>query len=103
MVAKLQRVPLRKVWPDEAADFTPWLQDNLDALNDAAGLDLSNPAREQTTENFRVDLIAKDAEGNPVVIENQLEASDHDHLGKLITYMAARGAKKAIWITKDPQ
>ena len=53
--------------------------------------------------NFQVDLIAEDEDGDRVIVENQLEATDHDHLGKLITYLTNLEAKAAIWITTDPR
>ena len=64
---------------------------------------MSNPEREQSAGSFNVDLVAEDEAGNPVIIENQLEKSDHNHLGKLITYLTAIGAKTAIWIVADPR
>jgi hypothetical protein len=103
MIGKIERVPLRDIWKHEAYDFTTWLQDNIDILNDALGLSLSNPEREQSAGSFNVDLVAEDEAGNPVIIENQLEKSDHNHLGKLITYLTAIGAKTAIWIVADPR
>lgn len=103
MIGKLKRVPLREVWKHEALDFTKWLQDNIDVLNDVLDLPLSNAEREQSAGSFDVDLVAEDEGGNPVVIENQLGKSDHDHLGKLITYLTAIDAKKAIWIVADPR
>ncbi len=103
MIGKIKRVPLRDIWKHEAYDFTSWLQNNIDVLNDALGLSLSNPEREQTAGSFNVDLVAEDENGNPVIIENQLEKSDHNHLGKLITYLTAIGAKTAIWIVADPR
>ncbi len=103
MIGKIERVPLRDIWKHEAYDFTSWLQDNIDVLNDALGLSLSNPEREQSAGSFNVDLVAEDENGNPVIIENQLEKSDHNHLGKLITYLIAIGAKTAIWIVADPR
>lgn len=103
MVEKLQRVPLREVWKHEALDFTTWLQDNIDVLNDVLDLRLISAEREQSAGTFNVDLIAEDESGNAVIIENQLEKSNHDHLGKLITYLTAIGAKKAIWIVADPR
>ena len=72
-------------------------------LNDAIGVNLSSAERERAAGTFSVDLVAEDEQGNPVVIENQLERSDHDHLGKLITYLTAIGAKVAIWIVADPR
>lgn len=101
MIGKIQRVPLREVWRHEALDFTVWLEDNVDVLNEAIDLTLSNPEREQSAGAFSVDLVAEDDAGNPVIIENQLEKSDHDHLGKLITYLTAIEAKTAIWIVAD--
>ncbi len=103
MIGKIERVPLRDLWKHEAYDFTAWLQDNIDVLNDVLGLSLSNPEREQSAGSFNVDLVAEDEAGNPVIIENQLEKSDHNHLGKLITYLTAIGAKAAIWIVADPR
>jgi len=103
MVGKIERVPLRDIWKHEDYDFTSWLQDNIDVLNDALGLSLSNPESEQSARSFNVDLLAEDETGNPVIIENQLEKSDHNHLGKLITYLTAIGAKTAVWIVEDPR
>lgn len=103
MIGKLQRVSLRTVWPHEALDFTPWLQDNLDVLNEALGLNLDNAEREQAAGSFSVDLVAEDESSRTVIIENQLERSDHDHLGKLVTYLTAFDAVAAIWIVADPR
>lgn len=103
MIGKLQRVPLREVWKDEARDFTPWLQANIDVLNDVLDFTVSNVEREQSAGDFSADLTAEDDSGNTVIIENQLDKSDHDHLGKLITYLTAIEAKSAIWITSDPR
>jgi hypothetical protein len=102
-VGKIQRVPLREVWKHEAHNFTTWLQENLDVVNDALNLSLSNAEREQSAGDFSVDLVAEDESENPVVIENQLEKSNHDHLGKLLTYLVAIGAKSAIWIVSEPR
>jgi len=103
MIGKLQRVNLREVWKHEAYDFTKWLQEHIDILNDVLDLSLSSAESEQSAGTFSVDIVAEDEAGNPVVIENQLEKSDHDHLGKLITYLTSLGAKKAIWIVSDPR
>ena len=103
MIGKLERVALREVWRDEARDFTPWLQENIDVLNEALNLNLSNPEREQSAGSFSVDILAEDDSGDTAVIENQLERSDHDHLGKLITYLTSFGAKTGIWIVSDPR
>ncbi len=103
MIEKIQRVSLRNVWKHESLDFTTWLEENIDVLNDALDLSLSNVLREQDAGDFSVDLVAEDNAGNVVVIENQLDRSNHDHLGKLITYLAALEAKVAIWIVSDPR
>lgn len=103
MIGKIVRVPLRDVWKHEALDFTKWLQENIDVINELININLSNPESEQTAGSFSVDIVAEDESGNPVVIENQLGKSDHDHLGKLITYLTAIGAKTAIWIVADPR
>lgn len=103
MIGKISRVPLRTVWKHEAYDLTQWLQDNIDVLNDVLDLSLSNPEREQSAGTFNIDIVAEDEAGNPVIIENQLEKSDHDHLGKVITYLVAMGAKAAIWIVANPR
>ncbi|NIN67526.1 MAG: DUF4268 domain-containing protein, partial [Anaerolineae bacterium] len=103
MIGKLQRVPLRDVWKHEALDFTKWLEDNPDVLSEAMDVQLSNIEREKSAGTFNVDLVAEDDSGDPVIIENQLAKSDHDHLGKLLTYLAAIEAKAAVWIVADPR
>jgi hypothetical protein len=103
VIGRLQRVPLREVWRHEALDFTTWLQNNHDVLNDVLDISLTNVEREQAAGTFNVDLVGEDESGNPVIIENQLGKSDHDHLGKLITYLTAFDAKVGIWIVGDPR
>lgn len=102
-IARLTAVRLREVWPHEAADFSRWLADNLDYLSEATGLALSLVQREAGVGDFAVDLLLEDNAGNQVVVECQLEKTDHDHLGKLITYMSNVDAKVAIWITSGPR
>lgn len=102
IVGRIKRVPLRDVWPHEAYDFTNWLRDNIDVLNEILDVELSGAEKEQNAGEFKVDLLAEDSDGNPVVIENQLHKSDHSHLGKLITYKTALDAKMAIWIVSEP-
>ena len=103
MIGRLKRVHLREVWPHEAHDFTVWLQDNIDILSEVLNIQLTGAEREQAAGTFYVDLIAEDEAGNPVIIENQLGKSDHNHLGKLLTYLAAIEAKTAVWIVADPR
>lgn len=100
-IGRIERVPLREVWPHEAHNFTAWLENNSGVLTEHIGRELSGIRREAAAGAFSVDLVAEDDEGNLVVIENQLERSDHDHLGKLITYAAAYDASTAIWIVAD--
>lgn len=102
-VGKLERVALREVWRHEAYDFTCWLEDNIDVLNDELDLNLVSVEREQAAGPFSVDLVAEDEDGTKFVIENQLEKSNHDHLGKLLTYLVAMDAKAAIWIVSEPR
>lgn len=104
LIGKLVRVPLREVWKHEAYDFTQWLEQHIDVLNDVIDLTLVSVEREKKTEStFSVDLVAEDAGGGKVIIENQLEKSNHDHLGKVITYLVAMSARAAIWIVSDPR
>lgn len=102
-IGKLVRVPLREVWRHEAYDFTQWLQENIDVLNGVLDLDLVNVEREQAAGSFSIDLVAEDEAGATIVIENQLEKSNHDHLGKLITYLTAMSARAAVWIVAEPR
>ena len=94
MVGKIQRVPLRKVWKHEAYDFTRWLEENFDLLNEITELNLISVEREKSAGKFSVDLVGEDSENNLVIIENQLEKSNHDHLGKLITYLTVLDANQ---------
>jgi len=103
VIGKLERLPLREVWKHEAYDFTQWLQENIEELNSALDLNLVNVDREQAAGDFSIDLVAEDESGGTVIIENQLEKSNHDHLGKIITYLTAMSARTAIWIVSDPR
>ena len=103
MIGKIQRIPLREVWKHEAYDLTTWLEDNFEILNEIADLSLTSVEREKSAGKFSVDLVGEDESNNLVIIENQLEKSNHDHLGKLITYLTVLDAKSAIWIVSDPR
>jgi hypothetical protein len=104
VVSRLKRVPVRHVWRNEERDFTPWLKENIDILAEALGMELSVVEREaKVGEYFEVDLLAEGPNGDYVVIENQFGKSDHDHLGKLVTYLTNYEAKTALWICEDPQ
>lgn len=94
---------LREIWPHEALDFTPWLaqDDNLALLSDAIGIDISVDETESTVGSFNVDIYATEIDtGKKIIIENQLEETDHDHLGKIITYASGKDAKFIVWIVK---
>lgn len=102
-IERIRRQPLRTVWLHEAHDFTTWLEQNLDLLNEHlhVGVDPENVQREAGAGDFNVDLVAEDDSGRTVVIENQLERSDHDHLGKILTYQVMLDAEVVVWITAD--
>lgn len=102
-INKISRLPIKDVWKHEDRNLTPWLCENIDVISDAIGLQLTNPEREQSTGNFNVDIKAEDENANVVVIENQYGTSNHDHLGKLITYLTSFEAKTAIWIVEEPK
>ena len=92
---------LRKVWPHEALNFTPWVAENVDLLADAVGLDITIDETESSVGDFNVDIYASETgTDRKIIIENQLEDTDHDHLGKLITYASGKGADVVIWIVK---
>ena len=104
-VGKLVPVDLREVWQHEADDFTQWLAENLDQLNEVLDQALETLDTEKKVEDSRfcIDILAEDDEGNRVIIENQLEKTDHSHLGQIITYATNMEAKTIIWITKLPR
>ncbi|MEJ5197596.1 MAG: DUF4268 domain-containing protein [Anaerolineae bacterium] len=103
-IARLKPVPLREMWAHEARDFTTWLAENLDLLGETLGIPrLSLVQREAAAGIFAADILADDGQDRLVVIENQLESTDHDHLGKLITYLSNLEAKIAVWITSAPR
>ena len=94
---------LRTIWPHEATDFTPWLgnEENISLLGDTVGLEISVGETESAVGDFNVDIFATETgTGRRIIIENQLEDTDHDHLGKLITYASGKSAGLVIWIVK---
>jgi len=100
---KIISLDLRDVWPNEAKDFTPWLakEENLALLSKAIDIDITLEEKESSVGSFNVDIFAKEEDtGRNIVIENQLEDTNHDHLGKLITYASGKNAEIVIWIVK---
>lgn len=103
-LGKIEKVDdLRTIWPHEARDFSKWLakDENLQQLGDAIGIPIALEERESSVGNFSVDLYATE-EGSErgIIIENQLADTNHDHLGKIITYAAGKGAEIVVWIVK---
>ncbi len=97
-------VDLREAWPHEANDFTPWLAENLHRLSQAIGVDLELEDTEVSVEGFSADILARiPSDGSMVVIENQLENTNHTHLGQVLTYLAGLEAQTVIWIAREFQ
>ena len=102
--AKLTEVDLRDAWPNEARDFTPWLADNLDRLSQAIGIPMELEGAEVSVEQFSADILARiPADNSLVLIENQLENTDHTHLGQILTYLAGLETQTVIWIARGFQ
>ena len=103
-LGKLEKVDLRDVWKHEATDFSAWLAlpENLDALAEQLGIEIEPIGTEVSVGRFKIDILAKEPNtGEHIIIENQLEPTNHDHLGKVITYAAGLDARYLIWIVKD--
>lgn len=100
-VERLAPVPIREVWKNEARDLTPWLSKNLDELSEALGIDLELDGTEVQVGPFSADLVLRNANtGKRIVVENMMADTDHDHLGKVITYAAGLEATHAVLIAK---
>ncbi|WP_373530935.1 DUF4268 domain-containing protein [Vampirovibrio sp.] len=102
-LGRLEKVDLRHIWENEATAFTPWLarEENLALLSEAVGLELELEAQEKSVGPFSADLLCKDLDtDNWVLIENQLERTDHKHLGQLLTYAAGLKAVSIVWIAQ---
>ena len=101
-LARIERVELREAWPNEAQNFTPWLAENIAELGEALGMDLELQQVEAPVGGYSLDILATDLNSNrPVIIENQLEATDHTHLGQLLTYAAGFDAGAIVWVTRE--
>ena len=103
-LGKLKEIKdLRKVWQHEALNFTPWLaeDDNLALLTDSVGLEITVDETEASVGDFNVDIFATETgTDRKIIIVNQLEDTNHDHLGKLITYASGKDADIIIWVVK---
>ncbi len=100
---RLQKVELRDVWSNEATDFTPWLADkeNIRLLGQAIDLDLVVEGQEESVGPFRADILCRElSDDSMVLIENQLERTDHKHLGQLLTYAAGLDAVTIVWVAQ---
>ena len=92
-LGKLENVPIREVWKNEESVFTPWLMENIEVINELINVDIEGLERESNVGSYTADLIGKVAgTDNYVVIENQFGMSNHDHLGKLLTYISGKEA-----------
>ena len=103
-LGKLQEVNVRELWKHEQYDFSNWLSkdENIEYLNDILGLSLTDIDKEKYVGPYRCDIFATDeTSGVKVIIENQLDATNHDHLGKIITYASGLDAKYIVWIVKE--
>jgi hypothetical protein len=104
MLGKIEKIELRDIWRHEAYDFTNWLAetDNFQLLSEEIGLDMQVLRTEANVGNFSTDILAEEIDtGKKIIIENQLEETDHKHLGQIITYASGLEAKYIIWIFKD--
>lgn len=100
-IGRIQEVDLRSVWPHEAQSFTPWLEENPQELGELLGLDL-DLSKEHPIGSFSLDLVGTDlATGRSVIIENQLEKSNHSHLGQLLTYAGGVRPQIVVWVAKQ--
>lgn len=99
---ELKEVSLRSAWPHEANNFTPWLAENLDKLAQVIGIPMELVETEMSVGQFSADIVARyPANGSLVLIENQLGATDHTHLGQVLTYLAGTEAQTVIWIARS--
>ena len=98
-LGNLEQVDLRQAWPHEARSFTPWLSENIEMLSSVIGIPLEIEGQEVAVEQFSADILARNPrDDSRVLIENQLEQSDHGHIGQIMTYLAGLDVNTVIWI-----
>jgi hypothetical protein len=101
-LGRLEQVGLRSIWADEAGDFTPWLAqpENLRLLGETLGIELEPESEEVAVGSFWADIVCRDtADGSKVIVENQIEKTNHVHLGQILTYTAGVSAQTIVWIS----
>uniref|UniRef100_UPI000EFBF329 DUF4268 domain-containing protein n=1 Tax=Halalkalicoccus subterraneus TaxID=2675002 RepID=UPI000EFBF329 len=100
-IGSIEEHELRSVWPHEEHDFTRWLLENIDHLTAKLEIEVEDVSREEAVGSFSADIVGTEMNtGRPVVIENQYQTTDHDHLGKLLTYSAGKDAGFTIWVAE---
>ncbi len=101
-LGELELVPMREIWPDEAQDFTPWLARNLHLLGAELEINLELVEQEASAGRFKLDILARDTDfGVMVAIENQLQPTDHNHIGQLLTYAGNHDVRRLIWVAPN--
>lgn len=101
-IAELEEHELRSVWEHEERDFTRWLTENIELLGAALGLEIEDARSEEAIGDFSADIVAREMNtGETIVIENQYHKTDHDHLGKLLTYSAGKRAGFTMWLAEE--
>lgn len=101
-LGKIEFLPLRGVWPNEATAFTPWLLENENLLGDLLGIELSLVKNEHKVGDFSLDLLGTNlSDDSPLIVENQLERTDHSHLGQLLTYAGGLEPSTIVWIASE--
>lgn len=101
-LGKIEHVDIRSVWPNEERDFTPWIKENISLISGLIGQDIENIEREIHVGSYSADLVGRIVNTDQlVVIENQYGETNHDHLGKLLTYLSGKNARIGVWIAED--
>lgn len=98
-LGRLEKIDPRTVWTNEAHGLTPWLLENLDLLGEQLGIEIQPTQREVPVGSFSLDVLGEDASGRRVIVENQLEPTNHGHLGQLLVYASGLEAAVVIWLT----
>lgn len=101
-IAEIQEHDLRSVWQNEERDFTRWLVENIELLGSALGIEIEDARAEESVGDFSSDIVAREMNtGETIVIENQYNKTDHDHLGKLLTYSSGKNAGFSMWLAEE--